>query len=80
MDEPCACTFVRQNSMVMSRMRTKISVSGLVVSALIFMNLVILNAAYTRSGGYYWTLLLSIPLLFIAIWLYWGKDDLDSTN
>ena len=80
MDEPRACTFVRQNCMVMSRMRKHVSVSGVVLSALVFMNLVILNAAFTTSAGYYWTLLVSIPILFIAFWLYWGKDDLDSTN
>jgi len=61
----------------MSRMRKQISVSGLVISALFFMNAVILDAANNQGKEYYLTLLVSIPVLILAIWIYYGKEDVD---
>lgn len=52
----------------MSRKQKHISVSGLIIAVLVLMNAVIFNAAYTENEKYYWTMLVSVPLLLIAIW------------
>ena len=46
----------------------KISDRGLVIAGLIFMNVLILNAALTESQEYYKALLISVPLFIIFFW------------
>ena len=38
------------------------------IGILVFMNVVLLKAAYVEDGKYYGTLLISVPLLAVAIW------------
>jgi hypothetical protein len=52
----------------MTQKRKHISVRVLVISAFLLMNAVILNAAFTDDKKYLWSLLVSIPLLVVAIW------------
>ena len=61
----------------MPQKRKHISVSVLVLSALLFMTAAILDAAFTDDTKYLWTLLVSIPLVIVAIWCLLGKpaDD-----
>jgi hypothetical protein len=64
----------------MSRMRKHLTGHILIISALVFMNALILNAAITENKKHYWTLIVSIPLLLIAVWGYRNKEDPDSGN
>ena len=50
----------------MIRNQKDISINNFVLSILIFLNVVILKTANTMDEKWYWALLISIPLLFIA--------------
>ena len=52
----------------MLQKKTDISINGLIVSAFVFMNAIILKTAYTENEKHYWMLLVSIPALILAIW------------
>ena len=51
----------------MIQSRKAISVSGMIISLVVLLNAVILKAAFTGTGAWYWALLISVPLLLIAI-------------
>jgi hypothetical protein len=52
----------------MTRSLNAVSTSGIILSMLIFINAVILKTANTVDERWYWALLVSVPLLLIAIW------------
>ena len=64
----------------MTHMRKYISVSAVLVSALLIMNAFILNAALTEDKKYYETLLVFIPMLVIATWDLLGKKYADKSQ
>ncbi len=64
----------------MIHMRKYISVSAVLVSALLIMNAFILNAALTEDKKYYETLLVFIPMLVIATWGLLGKKYADKSQ
>ena len=51
----------------MIRNREKVSVGNLIILILVLLNAVILKAAYSGSDNWYWALIATAPLLFIAI-------------
>lgn len=51
----------------MIRNQKQVSVSGVILALLVITNAVILQAGYTANGKWYWGLLVSVPLLLIAI-------------
>ena len=52
----------------MIRKEWKASVSAMTIGMLVFMNVVLLKAAYEEDGKYYGTLLISATLLAVTIW------------
>ena len=52
----------------MLRNEYKISTNGMAISLLVLLNTIFLKAAYVDNKQYYWALLISLPLLFMAIW------------
>ena len=52
----------------MTPKRKHISASVLVIAALLLMNAVILDAAYTEDKKYFWTLLVTVPLMLFVMW------------
>jgi hypothetical protein len=42
---------------------------------LLFINAIILKAAYIEDAKYYWALLISAPLLLLAIYSMWDKEQ-----
>lgn len=51
----------------MSRDQKMISLSGAIVTTLVLLNTILLKSAYLDDSRYYWGLLLSFPLLLLAI-------------
>lgn len=51
----------------MIRNQRSVPVNGMIVIILILVNAVILREAYTGSSKWYWVLLLTVPLLLLAI-------------
>src|SRR5690349_4215026 len=51
----------------MIRNRKEISISGMIVLFVVLLNAAILKAAFTGNGNWYWALIVSVPLLVIAI-------------
>ncbi|MDQ3846532.1 MAG: hypothetical protein M3342_21360 [Bacteroidota bacterium] len=51
----------------MVRRYRQVSISGIVISILVLINAIIIKAAFTEDEKFYWALLVSIPLLLIAI-------------
>ena len=52
----------------MTRSLNTVSIRGIVLSMFIFMNAVILKTATSVDERWYWALLVSVPMLLIAIW------------
>ena len=51
----------------MIRNRKEISISGMIVLFVVLLNAAILKAAFTGNANWYWALIVSLPLLIIAI-------------
>jgi glutamate synthase domain-containing protein 2 len=47
--------------------KKKISIRQLIIISLVLLNIIIISIAYTRSLNWYWVLLVSTPLLIIAL-------------
>ena len=54
--------------------RKHISVSVLILSALLFMTANILDATYAENKTHFWMVLVSLPLLLIVIWYVWREN------
>jgi hypothetical protein len=52
----------------MIRNKQHISVGGAILLIVVLLNTIILQTAYTGNDTWYWALLVTVPLLFIAIW------------
>jgi hypothetical protein len=52
----------------MIRNEYKVSDNGLLISFLVLLNTIFLRSAYLDNKQYYWALLVSLPLLILAIW------------
>lgn len=52
----------------MSRNQKMISASGFIIFFIIFLNIIVLKSAYINNPGYYWLLLILLPLLILAIY------------
>ncbi|HEU4632832.1 MAG TPA: FMN-binding glutamate synthase family protein [Flavisolibacter sp.] len=51
----------------MIRSRKEISISGIIVLLVVLLNAVVLRTAFSVNGNWYWALLLTMPMLLIAI-------------
>ena len=51
----------------MSRNQEKISASGIIILILVLLNVIILKTAFIQDAQIYWGLIISMPLLAIAI-------------
>ena len=51
----------------MIRSRKTFSIRRIIISAVITCNVIVVHAGYTYNQGYYWWLIISVPLLLIAI-------------
>jgi glutamate synthase domain-containing protein 2 len=47
--------------------QTKFSVSNNIILVIVLLNAIVLSVAYTKSAGWYWALLFTVPLLLLAI-------------
>lgn len=52
----------------MPRDQKQVSASGSIILAIVLLNAVILETAFTANGDFYWLLLLTFPLLLLAIY------------
>jgi hypothetical protein len=52
----------------MTQYKPRVSASGMVIAFLILLNTIFLKSAYVDNDKYYWALLITVPLLVIAIW------------
>lgn len=55
--------------------KENISISGISVLMLVFLNAVIAKIAFTAHPSWYWILIFTMPLLFIAVWDMRKKKD-----
>jgi len=44
-----------------------ISLSGMIILFLVLVNILVIKAGYTVIGKWYWTLIVTLPLLLLAI-------------
>ncbi len=51
----------------MSRNQRQVSVSGMIVMIAVLLNVIVISTAFTGNPGAYWWLLLSVPILLIAL-------------
>ncbi len=51
----------------MLRNQEKVSASGIIILILVMLNVIILKTAFIHDAQIYWGLIISLPLLFIAI-------------
>ncbi len=52
----------------MSRNQQPVSASGIIILMLVFINAIVVKSAYIDNPGYYWALLITLPLLVLAIY------------
>ena len=57
----------------MSRNPEKVSASGIIILILVLLNAIILKSAFIHDSQIYWGLVISLPLLLIAIFDAIGK-------
>jgi glutamate synthase domain-containing protein 2 len=51
----------------MIRNQKQVSASGIIVFSLVLINVIIIRAAYTANDNWYWALLITLPLLALAL-------------
>ncbi len=52
----------------MSRNQQQVSARGMIILAITLINIIVLRSAYISGGNSYWVLLITLPLLFIALY------------
>lgn len=57
-----------------------VSVSGAIILLLIFLNAFVLKIAFIQSGKWYVALVITLPLLFVAVMYDRHKKHTDITN
>lgn len=57
----------------MIRNKKQVSVSGAILFTSVLLNAIVLEAAYTGNHNWYWALLISVPLLLVALHDRWQK-------